>query len=169
MKAAAVLAGAALALAGCTPPGTIKAFDGPDPGADGVAVVETNLQNDTFLVVDNEIVAVDGKRYPRKQYSARMLPGVHWIGTQGTMRGRGPAREQFCAFELNAVPGCTYRPAMPGYPRALLDQPASDEWRINRPITVVADCGDASYAIQVPLECAGKPLCRVAGGFAACP
>jgi hypothetical protein len=145
-----------LALVGCT-------------STDGVAIVETGgLRGDTFMVVDNQIIAVDGKPSERRS-SARLMPGVHWIGLQATQRDNKQTREQFCAFELNALPGCTYRPSVPGYPRAGLDRPADAEWRVNRAMTVVAQCADTSYAIQVPLECSARPLCRTATGFGACP
>jgi hypothetical protein len=140
----------------------------PEPGADH-AVLETRLVNDTFSVTDNEIVAVDGKRFERGRHTALLRPGARWVSTHGTLRVSKQVREQHCAFELNALPGCTYRPALPAYPRPLLDQPADAQWRLSRPMTVVAQCPDTSFALQLPIECSARPLCRAGSGFESCP
>ena len=141
----------------------------PEPGTDQAAVIETTLVNDTFSVTDNEIVVVDGKRFDKGRYTALLQPGARWIGTQGTLRVSKQVRRQHCAFELNALAGCTYRPALPAFPRAVLDQPADAPWRLSRPMTVVAQCADTSFALQVPIECSARPMCRTASGFEICP
>lgn len=166
LAAAALLALAA----GCAPPGTIKAYPGPDRSGAELGAVLTDLRSDTFTVTDNEITSVDGVRFEKRGYAVQMLPGGHWIGLQGTLRVSRQVRVQQCAFELNVDAGCVYRPAVPAYPRDALDQPADAEWRVTRPMTVVAECSEnMSYALQVPLECSSKPLCRSASGFGACP
>ena len=166
LAAAALLALAA----GCAPPGTIKAYPGPDRSAGELGVVLTDLRSDTFTITDNEITAVDGVRFERRGYMAQMLPGTHWIGLQGTLRVSRQVRVQHCAFELDVNAGCIYRPQVPAYPRDALDQPADAEWRVTRAMTLVAECSEnLSYAVRVPLECSSKPLCRSDSGFGACP
>ena len=166
------LAAAALLVlvAGCVPPGTIKAYPGPSRSAEELGAVETIMRSETFSITDNEITSVDGVRFEKRGYFAQMLPGARWIGLQGTLRyGRQP-RVQHCVFELNVDPGCIYRPAVPAYPRDALDQPASAAWRLARVMTVQAECTEKmSYAVQVPIDCAAQPLCRSDSGFGACP
>ena len=149
---------AALCLAaGCTAFGVFKAYPGGDRGRDEIAVVSTALREDTFSVTDNRITAVDSARDEKGAYDAHMLPGAHRIGLQGTLRVSRQVRVQYCAFDLNVEPGCTYRPNVPGYPRAQLDQPADAEWRATRAMIVQAECSDTSYALQVSLDCASRP------------
>lgn len=127
-------------------------------GGDGeTAIVTTELRNETFSVVDNRITSVDGKRFERPVYAARVPPGARTVGTQSTLRVSKQVRQQYCALGFNAEPGCTYRLAVPAYPRSMLDQPADAEWRLARPMTLVAECPDTSYAIQVEIDCAGRP------------
>jgi len=154
LAAAALLALAA----GCTPPGAIKAYPGPDRSGAELGVVETDMRNETFSITDNEITMVDGTRYEKRAYSAYMLPGPHSIGLQGTLRVSRQVRVQYCVFSLNADAGCTYRPAVPGYPRDALDRPADAEWRVTRSMTVIFECSEnLSSAIQVPIDCASRP------------
>jgi hypothetical protein len=156
--------------AGCAPPGAIKAYPGPDRSSDELAAVETVMRSETFSVTDNEITSVDGVPFRRRGYFAQMLPGARWIGLQGTLRVSRQVRVQHCVFELNVDPGCIYRPAVPAYPRDALDQPADAEWRVTRSMTVQAECTESmSYAVQVPIDCSGRPLCRSGSGFGACP
>lgn len=152
-----LLAAAVLALiAGCVPPGTIKAYPG-DRSSDELAVVLTDMRNDTFSFTDNEITAVDGVRYEKRGYAAQMLPGTHRIALQGTLRVSRQVRIQYCVFDLNVDAGCAYRPTIPSYPRDALDQPADAEWRVTRAMTVLAECSDASHALQVPIDCSARP------------
>ena len=144
--------------AGCAPPGAIKAYPGPDRAASELAAVETFMRSETFSMTDNEITAVDGVRFEKRGYFATMLPGPHSIGLQGTLRVSRQVRVQHCVFDLNVDAGCIYRPAVPAYPRDALDQPADAEWRVTRPMTVVAECSEGmSSAIQVPIGCASRP------------
>jgi hypothetical protein len=150
-------AAAALCLAaGCTGPGVIKAYQG-DPGSDGTATVVTSMIEQEYTVTDNLIVMVDGVRYEKTAYTAEVLPGVHRIGVQGTLRSRMQPRAQHCAFELNVEPRCTYRPTIPAYPRSAYDLKPGEDWSLTRPMTVVVECADTSYAVQVPIACASRP------------
>ena len=146
-----------LCAAGCATIGAIKAYPGGERSKSEIGIVETTLRDDTFTVTDNVITTIDGVRYEKRSYAAQMLPGAHRIGLQGTLRVSRQVRVQYCAFELNIEPGCTYRPTVPAYPRGQLDQPADAEWRVNRAMTVIAECADTSYAVQVPLDCASRP------------
>ena len=94
----------------------IKAYDGPERPDGQVATLQTERKGEPFAVPDVEIVAVDGVNYKRPHYAARMVPGTHWIGILSTVRISSQKREQFCAFELNFEPACTYRPFLPSYP-----------------------------------------------------
>ncbi|HUQ24202.1 MAG TPA: hypothetical protein VM140_00930 [Burkholderiales bacterium] len=152
------LAAAALALlAGCAPPGTIKGYEGPTRSSNEVGTLQTDMRNDTFVLTNNEITAVDGVRYEKRGYAAQLLPGVHRIGVQGTLRVSRQVRVQYCSFDLNVDAGCSYRPSIPSYPRDALDQPAEAEWRVTRVMTVIAECSDTSYALQLPIDCSARP------------
>lgn len=151
------VAAALCVAAGCTGLGVFKAYPGSDRGRDEIAVVSTTLREETFSITDNRITAVDSARDEKGAYDAHMLPGAHRVGLQGTLRVSRQVRVQYCAFDLNAEPGCTYRPTVPGYPRAQLDQPADAEWRVTRSMTVVAECSDTTFAVQVSLDCASRP------------
>jgi len=166
-----LVAAALLVLAaGCAPPGTIKAYPGPDRSSHELGVLETSLRSDTFTITDNEITSVDGMRLGKRGYLAQVLPGARWIGLQGTLRVSKQVRVQHCVFELNVDPGCIYRPAVPAYPRDALDQPADAEWRVSRAMTVQAECTEKlSYAVQVPIECSSRPLCRSGSTVGPCP
>ena len=151
-------AAAALSLlAGCVPPGTIKGYEGPARSSDELGTVLTDMRSDTFIVTDNEITAVDGVRFEKRGYTAQLLPGVHRIGLRGTLRVSRQVRVQYCTFELNVDAGCAYRPSIPSYPRDALDQPADADWRVTRAMTVIAECSEASYALQLPIDCSARP------------
>lgn len=150
-------AAAALCLAaGCSGPGVIKAYQG-DPGSDGIATVVTTAIEQEYTLTDNRIAMVDGVRYEKAVYTAEVLRGVHRIGVRGTLRSRMQPRLQHCTFELNVEPRCTYRPIIPAYPRSAYDLKPGEDWSLTRPMTVVAECADTSYAVQVPIDCRSKP------------
>jgi len=145
------LAAALCFAAGCTGPGVITAYQG---SAQETGTIVTAMRDDTFRQTDNQITAVDDTRYEKGGYTAYVQAGTRRIGLQGTLRGVGQQlRIQHCSFDLNIEGGCTYRPEIPAYPRSALDQPATAKWRLTRGMTVVAECGDTSYALVVPLEC----------------
>jgi hypothetical protein len=143
--------------AGCAGPGVIKGYDGAERGAAEVGTVVTAMRQQEYTIVDNQINAVDGVRYEKAAYTAFVLPGVRRIGVQSTLRGRMQPRLQHCAFDLNVEAGCTYQPTVPAYPRSAFDQPPSADWKLTRPMTVVAQCADTSYAIEVPIDCSARP------------
>jgi hypothetical protein len=152
--AAAVLCVAA----GCAGLGVIKAYPGPDRSSSEIGVVATTLTEQEFQLTDNVIASVDGTRIGRTAYNVQVLAGARRIGVQGTLRaGRMKPRVQYCSFDLNVEGGCTYRPAIPAYPRSAYNQPPDSEWRLTRAMTVVAECSDTSYAIQLPLDCSSNP------------
>ena len=137
--------------AGCAGPGVITAYRG---SAQETGTIVTAMRDDTFRQTDNQITAVDDARYEKGGYTAYVQAGSRRIGVQGTLRGVGKQlRIQHCSFDLNVEGGCTYQPEIPAYPRSALDQPATAAWRLTRSMTVVAQCADTSYALQVPLEC----------------
>ncbi|OAI50640.1 hypothetical protein AYO46_09730 [Betaproteobacteria bacterium SCGC AG-212-J23] len=150
---------AALCLAaGCSGPGVIKAYPGGDRGADEIGTVVTTSRDDTYTITDNRITSVDEVRYEKGGYTAQVLPGPHRFGVQGTVRaGRPQLRTQYCTFEVNVESGCAYQPAIPAYPRSALEQKADVEWHLTRPMTVVAECSDTSYALQVLIDCTSRP------------
>jgi len=151
-------AAAALCLAaGCAGPGVIKAYPGPDRGSDEIGVINTTLREQEYLIVDNQITSVDDLRF-EKAYKVQVLPGARRVGVQGMLRaGRVSPRIQYCSFELNVEPGCSYEPQIPAYPRSAYDQPPGTAWRLTRPMTVVAECADTSYAVQVLIDCSATP------------
>ena len=142
--------------AGCSGPGVIKAYQGSH-GMDEIATVVTSIIEQEYTVTDNVIVMVDGVRYEKTAYTAEVLPGVHRFGVQGTLRTRMQPRMQHCTFELNVEPRCTYRPTIPAYPRSAYDLKLGDDWKLTRAMTVVAECADTSYAVQVPIDCKSSP------------
>lgn len=153
-----VVAAVLCVAAGCAGPGVIKAYPGPDRGSDEIGVVATTLTVQEFQLTDNVIASVDGTRIGKAAYTVQVLAGAHRIAVQGTLRaGRMKPRIQHCSFDLDVEGGCTYRPAIPAYPRSAYDQPPDAEWRLNRAMTIVAECADTSYAIQVPLDCSSSP------------
>lgn len=153
----AVAAAALCVVAGCADLTAIKAYPGGSRGKAEIGSVETSAKAENFVVVDNRITAVDGVRYEKGGYEARMLPGVHRIGLQSTWRASPQVRVQYCAFDLDVQAGCNYRPTVPPYPRVQRDQPPDAEWRLTGAMTVLAECTDTSYAIQVPLDCSSRP------------
>lgn len=153
-----LLAAAALCLAaGCTGPGVIKAYPGAARSADELGTIVTGLREGEFSSTDNRINAVDAVALEKPGHTVHVLPGARRVGIQGTLRTRMQPRVQHCAFELNVQPGCTYWPMIPAYPRSAYDQPPGSEWRLTRPMTVVAECSDTSYAVQVPIDCKSSP------------
>jgi len=150
--------GVALVTAGCGSVGAIKAYEGPGRSADRLATVRTEFRSEVFTVADTEIVAVDGVNYKRHHYEAQMLPGTHWIGIADSISVGKRKREQFCAFELDLLPDCTYRPNPPG--AGLPDRGLPAVFQVANPMLVTVQCNDTSYATRVPVECSDKPLCR---------
>ncbi len=149
--------GFALVAAGCGSVGAIRAYDGPGRSADQLASVRTELREKVFTVADTEIVAVDGVNYKRS-YEARMLPGKHWIGIADAIKIGRRKREQFCAFELDLQPGCTYQPSPPS--PGLPDRGLPDVFQAANAMPLSVRCNDIWYATRVPVECSDKPLCR---------
>jgi len=119
--------------------------------------VVTSVIEHEYSLTDNRIVMVDGVRYEKAAYTAEMLAGAHRIGVQGTLRTRMQPRSQHCTFDLNVEPRCTYRPIIPAYPRSAYDLKPGEDWRLTRTMTVIAECADTSYAVQVPIDCASRP------------
>jgi len=151
------LAAAALCVAaGCAGPGVIKAYQG-DHSSDDVATIVTSIIEHEYSYTDNRITMVDGVVYEKAVYTAEVLTGVHRIGVQGTLRTRMQPRVQYCTFELNVEPRCTYRPAIPAYPRSAYDLKPGADWKVNRAMNVVVECSDTSYAVQVPIDCSARP------------
>lgn len=148
-------AAAALCLAaGCAGPGVIKGYPGASRGSDEIGVIVTSLREQEYLLVDNQVTSVDDSRFDKAAYKVQVLPGVRRIGVQGTLRaGRVSPRVQYCSFDLTVEPGCSYEPQIPAYPRSAYDQPPGTQWRLTRPLTVVAQCADTAYAVQVPIDC----------------
>lgn len=157
MRRALAASALCVVAAGCAELSAIQAYPGSARGKGEVGIVETDRRADDFVIVDNRIVAVDSVRYEKGGYEARMLPGVHRIGLQGALLVSPQARVQYCAFDLNVLPGCTYRPTIPAYPRARLAEAPDAEWRVTRVITVLGECTDTSYAVQVPMDCSSRP------------
>lgn len=152
-----LLAVAALcAAAGCTGPGVIKAYQGSTRGADEIAVIETAMREEYFSITDNRIASVDGIALEKPGHTVHVLPGARRVGLQGTLRS-DKLRVQHCSFSLNFEAGCRYLPMIPPYPRSPRDEAAEKEWSVSRPMTVVAECSDTSYAVQVPLDCKSSP------------
>ena len=143
--------------AGCSGPGTIKGYPGPSRGADELAVIETGLRSQEYTIIDNQITSVDGVRFEKGAYAAEVLAGARRIGIQGLLRSRMQPRTQYCSFDLNVEARCTYRPQIPAYPRSAYDQPRDAEWRVTRNMTVVGECADTSYAVEVPIDCSSRP------------
>jgi len=150
--------GVALVAAGCGSFGAIKAYEGRERSADQLATVRTELRNEVFTVADTQIVAVDGVNYKRPHYEAQMLPGKHWIGIADAISVGRRKREQFCAFELDLLPGCTYRPSPPS--AGLPDRGLPEVFQVVNAMPVSVQCSDLSYASRVPVECSDRPLCR---------
>ena len=150
-------AAAALCLAaGCAGPGVIDAYPGSHD-ADELGTVVTTFVEQEYTVTDNRIVVVDGVRYDKAAYTAHVLRGVRRIGVEGTLRSRMAPRVQYCSFELDVEPRCTYRPQVPAYPRSAYDLKPGADWQLTRGMTVVAECADTSYALQVPIDCKSGP------------
>jgi hypothetical protein len=135
----------------------MNAYPGPARGADELATIVTGLRDGEFSITDNRITAVDGDRFEKGGYTAHVLPGARRVGIQGMLRSRMQPRVQHCAFDLNVEAGCTYRPMVPAYPRSAYDLKPGAEWQLTRSMTVVAECGDTSYAVQVPIDCSARP------------
>ncbi len=150
--------GAVLVAAACGSIGAIKAYDGPRRSADELAAVRTELRSQVFSVADTEIVAVDGANYKRPHYEAQMLAGKHWIGIADSLSVGRRKREQFCAFEHDLQPGCTYYPFPPS--PGLPDRGLPDVFQMGDAMPVNVQCNDVSYATHVPVECSDRPLCR---------
>ena len=151
------LAAALCLAAGCTSPGVIKAYPGATRGADEIGTIVTIMREGEFTITDNRITAVDGVSYDKGGHTVDVLPGAHRIGVQGLLRSRMQLRVQHCAFDLNVEPGCTYRPVIPAYPRSAYDLKPDADWKLTRAMTVIAECADTSYALQVPIDCSARP------------
>ena len=151
------LAAALCLAAGCSGPGAIKAYPGASRSSDEIATVVTAWRDGEFSSTDNVITMVDGVRYEKGGYEANVLAGAHRIGVQGTLRSRMQPRVQHCAFDLNVEPRCTYRPVIPAYPRSAYEVKPGADWKVTRPMTVVAECADTTYAIEVSVDCSANP------------
>lgn len=142
--------------AGCAGPGAIKAYQGSQ-GSDRVGTVVTSVIQQEYTQTDNQISMVDGVRYEKAAYTAEVLGGAHRFGVKGTLRSRMQPRVQYCAFELNVEPACTYRPMIPAYPRSAYDLKPGADWSTTRTMQVLVECSDTSYALQVPIDCSARP------------
>ena len=155
MRALALLAALAALLPGCGGVGAVKGFEGPDRPDSEVGLLETEFRDDTFLVMDNAVTGVDGVKFAKPGYAARILPGSREIGVASTLRVSRQKRTQHCVFTLDVQAGCTYRPTLPNYPRAALDASADTDWRVDTFMTVAVECPDMAYASRLPVRCEG--------------
>ena len=144
------------ALGGCASVEPIKAYEGPGRPAAELAVVESAFERDFAGVSDVQIAGVDGVSYSGPKYQARMLPGQHWVIVRDTSRVGSKKQEQFCAFDFDMAPGCTYRPHPPSYPTPALLRGAESEWQLSVAMPVTVRCPDLSADIRVPADCAGS-------------
>jgi hypothetical protein len=147
---------AIVALGGCAAVEPIKAYEGPTRPNAELAIVESAFERDWVTVSDVEIAAVDGVSYAGPKYQARMLPGQHWVIVKHTSQLASAKQEQFCAFDLDTAPGCTYRPYPPGYPSPALLRGAGSEWQLNVAMQVTVRCSDLSADIRVAADCAAS-------------
>ncbi len=154
MKGVAVLA--IFALGGCAAVEPIKAYEGPERPKAELAIVESAFERDWVTVADVQIAAVDGVGYPGPKYQARMLPGQHRVIVKGTSLAGSQKQEQFCAFDLDMAPGCTYRPYPPSYPSPAFLRGAESEWQLSVAMQVTVRCSDVSADIRVPADCAAS-------------
>ncbi len=154
MKGVAVLA--IFALGGCAAVEPIKAYEGPERPKAELAIVESAFERDWVTVADVQIAAVDGVGYPGPKYQARMLPGQHRVIVKGTSLAGSQKQEQFCAFDLDMAPGCTYRPYPPSYPSPAFLRGAESDWQLSVAMQVTVRCSDVSADLRVPADCAGS-------------
>jgi len=154
VKGVAVLA--IFALGGCAAVEPIKAYEGPERPKAELAIVESAFERDWVTVADVQIAAVDGVGYPGPKYQARMLPGQHRVIVKGTSLAGSQKQEQFCAFDLDIAPGCTYRPYPPSYPSPAFLRGAESDWQLSVAMQVSVRCSDVSADLRVLADCAAS-------------
>jgi hypothetical protein len=145
------------ALGGCETVRPIKAYEGPGRPAAELAVVEGAFERDFAGVSDVQIAGIDGVSYAGSKYQARMLPGQHWVIVRDTSLVGSKKQEQFCAFDFDMAPGCTYRPYPPSYPTPAFLRGAESGWQLSVAMPMTVRCRDLSVDIRVPADCAGSP------------
>ena len=150
-----LLALAAAATAGCNITPT-KAYEGPSrPARDlsflkGGAVGEEMNAIQLNPVTTVNLSMIDGAAQREATYYASVLPGRRWIGVAATLRVGTRQSRQFCAFELDALPGCTYTPSAPSAP----SDAANGAWEWSVDMLVSATCTDgAGFQARVPARC----------------
>jgi hypothetical protein len=121
-----------------------------------LAIVESAFDRDWVTVSDVQIAAVDAVGYPGPKYQARMLPGQHTVVIKDRSQLGSAKQEQFCAFDLEMAPGCTYRPYPPSYPSPAFLRGAESEWQLSVALQVMVRCSDVSADIRVPADCAAS-------------
>ena len=144
------------ALGGCAAVEPIKAYEGPERPRAELAIVQSAFERDWVTVADVQIAAVDGVAYPGPKYEARMLPGQHRVIVKGTSLAGSQKQEQFCAFDLDMAPGCTYRPYPPSYPSPAFLRGAESDWQLSVPMQVTVRCSDVSADLRVLADCAAS-------------
>ncbi len=147
---------AIFALGGCAAVEPIKAYEGPERPKAELAIVESAFERDWVTVADVQIAAVDGVGYPGPKYQARMLPGQHRVIVKGTSLAGSQKQEQFCAFDLDMAPGCTYRPYPPSYPSPAFLRGAESDWQLSVAMQVTVRCSDLSADLRVLADCAAS-------------
>jgi hypothetical protein len=154
VRSVAVLA--VFALGGCASVEPIKAYEGPARRDAELAIVESAFNRDLSSVSDVQIAGVDGVNYAGLKYRAKMLPGQHTVVIRDRSQLASTKQEQFCAFDLEMAPGCTYRPHPPSYPSPALLQGAEAGWQLSVAMQVSVRCPDLSAELRVPADCAGS-------------
>jgi len=144
------------ALGGCAAVEPIKAYEGPARRDAELAIVEGAFDRDLTNVSDVRIAGIDGVSYAGLKYRARMLPGQHTVVINDRSQLASTKQEQFCAFDLEMAPGCTYRPHPPSYPSPALLQGAEAGWQLSVAMQVSVRCPDLSAELRVPVDCAGS-------------
>ena len=93
-----------------------------------------------------EFASIDGVRR-RDAYVISVLPGPHTFGVKQTLSIGSAKRVQFCAFDMQAAPGCRYTPRPPSPPpEAIGGSKASWEWSVELPVGI--ECGGGSAFLQ---------------------
>jgi len=148
---------AAFAVAGCNVV-PHKAYDGPSRPDRELSFLRAGAYGDEESPMSlTDLRTIDGVEQRSGLYRASVLPGRHFIGVAETTRMGTYTRRQYCGFNLDTLPACTYSPRPPSPPSdAIANRLKEWEWSVD--MTVGLECMDgAGYQIRITARCGSSP------------
>jgi len=135
-----------------------KAYEGPSRPDRELSFLKVGAYGEENSPVSlTALHTIDGVEQRGGMYLASVLPGRHFVGVTETTRMGTYSRRQYCGFELDTLPACTYVPRPPRPPSDAIARRLKDwEWSVDMPVSL--ECRDgAEFQVRITARCGSSP------------